>query len=56
MLGVTGFAAHPRKTMLQAAAAEVIFELALDVNRQRRTPFRQMVCQCWEVLINNLVE
>ena len=55
-LGVTVRAANAQKAELQPAALESGFELALHMRRQCPLTRRQVLCERWVVLFNELIQ
>jgi hypothetical protein len=56
VLGAAGFATHAQETVFEAAASEVVFELALDIRRQRCALRGHPVSEGRVVLINELIQ
>ena len=56
VLGVTGLAAHPQKTMYEMAAFQVILELPSHIRRQLPAPLRQMASERRVVFFDDPIE
>ena len=56
MLGMTGVAAYPQKTVLETTAFEIVLELPPDITRQRRTLCRKVGQENGVVCFDKLVK